>query len=850
MPDVIARHDEIVARNVDAAGGVLMKSRGEGDSAFAVFADAIDAARCAAALQSALADEDWKGGMGLRVRMALNTGAAEPRDGDYFGSTVNRCARLRMIARGGQTLLSEATAGAVREQLPPGTILIDLGVHRLKDLTQTEHIFQLSRTGDSEFPPITASRPPNNLPVQLTSFIGRTSEIGAVTQILESARLVTITGTGGAGKTRLSLQVAGEILDRFPDGVWLVELASLFEPALVANQLASTLGIREETGRSLVETAIAALRTKQTLIILDNCEQLVDACAALAERLLRSCAGLRILATSREALGVPGEAAWRIPSLAAPDPAQLPPLEMLRRVETVRLFLDRAALARSGFALTSANAQAIAQICRRLDGIPLAIELAAARVRSLDPQQISERLDDRFSLLTEGARTTVARHRTLRAAIDWSYDLLPESERLLLCRLSVFAGGFSLDAAEEACGSTDEGRAEALGLLTRLVDKSLIIADDVGGETRYRMLDSVRRYAEEHLRDAGEEEATRRRHLMRFIQLAERAEPELIGPHQASWLDRLDMEHDNFRVALEWTGPRNTDAEAVARLAATLWRFWMMRGHIGEARRWLDRAIEGARGRAAPEIVARAENGAGAIAYMQGDYGAARSLFEESLAVRREVGDPWEIAGSLNSLGNLAYALGDYSGARSLYEQAFEIVRGLDDKLALAASLNNLGGVATSQGDFTVARTWLEESLAIEEELGNRAGVAEGLYLLANLALARGDELGARGLYKQSLAIAQEIDDRTFVADSLTGLASVAGALGRPEVAALIFGAAEAVRESLGITLPPSERTMHERKVATARAGLDGDRFRAAWERGRQLPLEAAVDYAFTQTGS
>lgn len=457
MPRSIARHDEIALAVIAENGGRVVKSRGEGDSVFAVFPRASEAVAAAAKLQIALRNEPWPAKTPIKVRMALHTGEAQERDEDYYGAPVNRCARLRAIAHGGQIVVSLTTEELVRDSLKGDLGLKDLGLHRLKDLSRPEQVFQVLHPDlPEDFPPLRSlDALPNNLPQQLTSFIGREKVIAEVLEIFKQTRLLSLTGSGGAGKTRLALQVAADLLDDYEDGVWMVELAALADPNLVAQSIATTIGVREEPGRPILATLTDFLKPKKVLLVLDNCEHLLSACATLCDQLLRSCPGLYILATSREGLNIAGETTYRVPSLALPDPCSPQPISDLVQVEAVRLFVERAQAAQPSFQVNEQNAASLAQLCVRLDGIPLAIELAAARVKALSVDQINQRLDDRFRLLTGGSRTALPRQQTLRALIDWSYDLLSPQEQTLLRRLSVFAGGWTLEAAEAVCADSE-----------------------------------------------------------------------------------------------------------------------------------------------------------------------------------------------------------------------------------------------------------------------------------------------------------------------------------------------------------------------------------------------------------
>jgi predicted ATPase len=511
----------------------------------------------------------------LRVRMALHTGVAEVRDGDYFGPALNRVARLLTAGHGGQVLLSQATYHLVREALPEDASLTDLGAHRLKDLQQPEHLFQLLHPAlPADFPPLHSLEAfAHNLPRQLTSFIGREREMGEVKEFLATTRLLTLTGSGGCGKTRLALQVAADLLEAYADGVWLVELAALADPTLVPQTVASALGVREQPVRPLTETLVDYLQPKVLLLILDNCEHLLTASAQLANALLRSCPRLRMLASSRQGLGIAGERTYRVPSLSLPQPRPLPPVERLTDYEAVRLFVERAVFTQPSFAITDQNAPAVAQVCERLDGIPLAIELAAARVKALPVEKLNERLDDMFRLLTGGSRTALPRQQTLRALIDWSYDLLSEPERALLRRLSAFAGGWTLEAAEAVGVGEGVEEWEVLDLLTSLVEKSLVLYEEREGEGRYRLLETVRQYARDRLLESEEGEAVRTRHLEFFLHWAE----------QGPGLERLETEHDNLRAALAWSGAQR-QGDVGLRLGGAMGGFWHVRGYWTEGR--------------------------------------------------------------------------------------------------------------------------------------------------------------------------------------------------------------------------------------------------------------------------
>jgi predicted ATPase/class 3 adenylate cyclase len=864
----------------------------QGDAFFVAFPRARDAIAAAIAAQRAVFAHAWPGGAGLRVRMGLHTGEPLSADTGYVGMDVHRAARICAAGHGGQILLSETTSILVEEDLPEGVSLRDLGEHRLKDLTRPQHLSQVVAADlPVDFPPLKSLNVfPNNLPTQLTSFIGREQEIVEVKGLLSKTRLLTLTGPGGAGKTRLALQVAAEVLEDFTDGVWLVELAPLSDPDLVAQTVASAINVREQPGRPILTTLSEYLQPKRLLLVLDNCEQVLAACARVSDTLLRASSNMRILTTSREALGIAGETSWRVPSLSLPDPQHLPSLERLSAYEAVRLFIDRAVAVLPTFTVTKENAPWIAQVCHRLDGIPLAVELAAVRVKGLSVEQIATRLDDRFRLLTGGSRTALPHHQTLRAAMDWSYDLLSEPERIALRRLAAFAAGFALDAAEAVCGGDGLDASEVLDLLMHLVDKSLVVAEEQGGEARYRLLETVQQYGRERLQASGEAAAVQRRHRDWYLGFAGRAEPKLFGAEQAAWLDRLEGEQGNLRAALMWS-IESGSTEAALGLVGALWRFWAVRGHFEEGSGWLE-AVLGVVERSSdtpPAFRAKALNAAGYLALSRGDFAMARSLLEESLAIQRQLGDKADIAASLSNLGTAAIHQGDIVVARSLLEEGLAIRRELGDKVDIAGSLNDLGSAAMQQGDYVMARSLLEESLAIRRQLEDKAGIAASLnnvsmvaiqqrdyaaarsFLeesvrlsqdvgdkwlnavaldsLGDLTRAQGDYAAARSLYEESLAICRQLEDQGGIASCLEGLAAVASAKGQHEQAAQLFAAAEALREVSGALLI-SERGDHDRDVAAVRTELGNEKFVAAWAEGRAMAPEQAIEYALALESS
>jgi len=761
---VLADHDRLLRNAFAQAGGYEVRT--QGDAFFVVFHRARDAVAGAVEAQRAVIAHAWPHGEGLRVRMGLHTGEPEVTETDYLGLDVHRAARISQVAWGGQILISRTTADLVERDLPEGVTLRNLGRHRLKDLEQAEHLSQvLHHDLPSEFPPIrSVDTLSNNLPRKLSSFVGRGREMAEVKRLLSTTHLLTLVGTGGAGKTRLALQVAGEVLAAFPHGVWLVELGTVTDPALVPQTLASVLGVREEPGRPLQRILAAYLKSRQVLLILDSCEHLVSAVAELAEGLLEHAPQLHILCTSREALGIVGETAFRVPSLSVPDLRRLPPLDALTKSEAVRLFVDRATEVLPGFALSERNATAIVQICQRLDGIPLAIELAASRVKVLAIEQIASRLDDRFRFLAGGSRTALPRHQTLRAAMDWSYDLLAVPERAVLRRLSVFNGGCSLTAAEGVCAAEDVASHEILDVLTRLVDKSLVLVEERAGSVRYVMLETVRQYSRGKLLDVGESSAVRTRHL--------------------TW------------AIGEQDGP------GALRLTAALGWYWTLRTRITEGREWVEKALEVAPDPGAAR--ARGLVGAGLFASFAGDVASATRLADEALAMGRQFNDGLPVGSALLLLAMSASYRGDHGQATARTAEALEIFQGLGRRWETAVTRALLGEfVFHSGGDSEAAAAALEESLREFTEMGDRWGMAFAQRWLGLLARHRGDYTHAGTLQERSLALNRELGHPWGVATSLMTLALVPLRQGE-------YGRAEALlEESLAMLQEGADRASY-----------------------------------------
>lgn len=879
MQHALARHDEILKSAIEDRGGYVFKT--VGDAFCAAFASATDALEAALASQRALLTEAWGEGWVIRARMALHTGAVEERGGDYFGPPVNRVARLLSAGHGGQTLLSLATQELVRDGLPRGTELRDLGERYLKDLFRPERVFQLLAPGlPSGFPPLkTLDARLNNLPLQPTPLVGRERELGGVAALVrrEEVRLLTLVGPGGTGKTRLGLQVAAELVDEFENGVFFVALAPVADPVLVTSTIAGALGVVETPEQPLAESLKDYLRAREILLLLDNFEQVVDE-APLVGDLLSACPKLKVLVTSRIALKVYGEREYAVPPLALPDLTRLPPVEHLTQYEAVRLFIERAQAVKAGFELTSENARAIAEICVRLDGLPLAIELAAARVKILPPEAMLGRLANRLKLLKGGARDLPDRQRTLRGAIDWSHDLLDEEERTLFRRLSVFAGGRTLEAIEEICDP--EGELDALEGVESMVDKSLLRQEETEGEPRFVMLETIHEYAREKLQESDEAEEIKRLHAGHFLALAEEAE--LVGPDQVAWMDRLETEHDNLRAALAWS-LGSGEAETALRLGGALGWFWRVRGYGREGQGWLEEALASDDGAPGPAR-AKALYAAGDLAELGGNFQQAQELLQDSVALYRGLGDDTGPAAPLYLLGFLEAEAGDAERARILLEESLEIYRraGNTQEVAtvlhilaiaamhneeqeraktlfeesealyresgdiqgLAGSLGQQGLAAVGQRHYERARELLEESLELSREVGDRSLASNTQVFLGLVALREGDTERARVLVEESLEQAHELRDRVSIYDCLQSLGALAGARGELSRAAQLWGAADALREASGYSLPPGEAAMYEPYLIEARSRLDEAAWQEAWARGRSMTYEEAISYA------
>ena len=900
--DVLERHQALL-RDAFQAG---VEVGTEGDSFFIAFSSATDAVAAAADGQRALAGEDWPDGHRVRVRMGLHTGQASPGADGYVGFDVHRAARIAAAGHGGQVLLSESTQALVSRDLPDGVTVLDLGPHRLKDLTVPERIFQLAGNGlEAEFPALrTIDSSRTNLPAQLTSFVGRERELGELQALARAHRLVTVIGTGGTGKTRLVLQASAELVTEHPDGVWLVELAPISDPELIVQAVARGLGIREDPGRPLVDTVLDFLRTKSLRILLDNCEHMIGTCAEMAEQLLAASPGVSLIASSREALGVTGEHVYQVPSLGLPDAAREQDVhggpsasfEEVRDAEAVRLFVDRAMAVMPSFELTPADAPAVVEICRRLDGIPLAIELAAARVPLLSVQEIAMRLEDRFRLLTGGRRTALPRQQTLQALIDWSWDLLTDDERRLLRRLSVFVAGCTLEAAAEVAGQSDaatprgDETLDTLDGLGRLVGRSLVVVDR-GGSTRYHLLETIRQYARDRLIAADESTNLRNRHLAFYLRLAVEAEPQLIGRELATWLVRLDADVDNLRAAIDWAF--DEDPDAALRLCVALQIYWRTRS-LAEGFDQLGRAAElalrirptdPAAARERSLLVARTLAAAANASWMAGSASVGLPWAREGLEIARQVGDPLALGEALNGMAMTTMFNGEFDGVLEWTDESVRLAEGIGAWSNIAFIESGLSQWEVERGDHAAAASRLARATTAAERSGNPEAIAfsalsrgrvngfggrlpdarrafaqaidgysevgdRGLVLVARSDFAHALRINgateeAVALYRETLHGWQHAGNRGAIANQLESVAFLS--LGKRDElrAAQLLAAAEAIREAADAPMLAFERAEYDAAVASVRERLDAPTLESAWADGRRLSTDEAVALAF-----
>ena len=828
----------------------LAKHRGhelrtEGDSFFIAFASALNACRGAAAVQKALAGHAWPKGAQVRVRIGLHTGEAALVGNEYLGIDVHRAARIAGAAHGGQVLLSETTAALVQSALPPELTIKDLGVHRLKDLARPERLYQLMIAGcQSDFPILrTLESTPNNLPTMLTSFIGRDDQVRDAKELLEKSRLLTLTGPGGTGKTRLSLRIAADMLDRFPDGVYFVPLAAIHDPELVPSAIAQALAIQTSGNRRPIEALSDYLHDKHALLVLDNFEQLIPA-ATVATQLLEASPSLRVIVSSRTVLRVYGEQEYQVPPLAIPDLRALPGLTALSQFEGVRLFIERAIAVKPDFQATNENAPAIAGICQRVDGLPLAIELAAARVKLFSPQALLSRLEKSMSALGTGARDLPGRQQTLHGAIQWSYDLLDAPAQRLLARFSVFARSGSLEQLESVCGPPHDVGGDIVDALDQLADQSLLRRLPDFSTPRFLMLQTIREFASERLAQSGESETVHRRHLEAFTALARESQTHLFGADGREWLDRLEIDHDNVRDALEWAVAAG-DARAAMDLAASFWRYWQMRGHLHEARRRLTAVLAMPNSAAFPKEQLAALEAAGGVAYWQADMEQAQRIYTECLEMTRALGDDRALANALyNAAFPRIFRAADKAvraEALQLLAEALALFRKLADEAGVARVLWGTGNVYYFAGDYAAALPILEESEALWRKIDDRFGLGWLLHTMGLVTLQMGDAERARQAWIGAVRLfvaAGDVSGLILQLDNFSALALHKGEFAR---AATLWGASRNLQETSGTGLVRISRGTEGR---TGREGLTEEEATRAWAEGRAFSMDEAVAYA------
>jgi predicted ATPase/class 3 adenylate cyclase len=878
---ILADHHSLIRSALAGHDGTELNTLGDGF--FAAFASPRACVVAVLEMQHGLQQHDWPAGERVRVRMGVHTGEAAQTPAGLLGLDVHRAARVAGVASGGQILLSETTAALVRDSLPAGAALRDLGLHRLKDLGRPEQIFQLDAAGlPTEFPPLRSlDNPalPNNLPVQPTTFIGREREMAEVRALVASSRLVTLTGAGGSGKTRLSLQVAAELLDGTAGGVWLVELAAVTAEDAVPQAICAAIGIAGRPDRPVLETMVDALAHQHVLIVLDNCEHLIGGCAKTADAILRRCPRVRLVATSREPLGIGGETIYRVPSLSLPGPGE--PGEMTPgSSDAVALLLDRAKEQGAEVSVDQQTGPLIALVCRQLDGMPLAIELAAARLRSLSLTDLRDRLDQRFHLLTGGSRTALPRQQTLEAAVDWSYSLLTAAERQLLRRLSVFAEGFDLAAAEAVCGFGDVEAFAVTNLLGSLVDKSLVVAEQAGGKVRYRLLETIRQFAGDRLTQAGENDAASvaAAHSEYFLSVAEHAAPHLTGPDQGRWFRQLDADRANLRRAARQAAGDPDGTARVLRFGVALQRYWTAREDEEEARELLQPVLERPEARADPRLFAAASITA-MDAIAGNDLAAARRLGELTVQLARQLDDDRLLIGSASLLCGGFYFSGEPEKGLPLGDEAVERARRLGDDVLLALALmkyllasdlidpvrseqlyteaiactqrsgdrlvsyglhNNLGVHALRTGDIPTARAHLEQAAAIMPEIGEKSH-----HVIGNLGWVlrqENDPRGARANFEASVRMSLRNGERSGVAHSSLGLACVAADENDWHRAAELHGAAQAFLDRTGEPWQEPEARYRRESLDKLRAQLGAEQLDRAYGAGNVRGFDDALD--------
>jgi predicted ATPase/class 3 adenylate cyclase len=880
MPEALLRHEEFLRTAMEAHSGYVFKTIG--DAFCAAFERVSDAVAACVDAQRALNAGDFAAVDGLRVRCALHTGESVERDGDYFGPALNRVARLMAIGHGGQILISGVTRDLAHEALPHGATFVDLGLQRLQDLTEPEHVWQLSIAGlPSEFPPLRSLEAlPNNLPIQRTSFVGRAHDVADIKELLERNRLLTLVGSGGVGKTRLAIQAGAELLDRYPDGVWFVDFAPISDPELVASVVAQALGMSQQQGRRVDEAIPQWLRRKKLLLIFDNCEHILEPAAALADAILATAQDVRILATSRQGLDISGEAVHRLPSLPVPAEAAALKADEAVRYGAIALFVDRAESADTRFTLTDDSAPIVAEICRRLDGIPLAIELAAARVKVLSIPHIAQRLNERFKILTGGSRSALPRQKTLTATIDWSYDLLSPQEQLLFTRLGVFAGGFGLDAVTRVCTGDGLDEVDIFDLLASLADKSLVVADTSGGQERYRLLESTAAYALEKLNASGERQRIGRRHAEYFCDLAEATFK--VGRERGDFSPQtsVDLDLDNYRAALGWALTQGNDGLLGGAIAGALSAFLWNAGLGVEERYWVELALKRVNEAEHPHVAARLHNAVGKFLsgerayeateramrlfesvddargaaharatlamtlYMMGQLDEASAAIAQALTALRACGADHQVAAFLSVQANIEADRGDRRLGRELNAQALAACKNLGDKFGEAIVLTNLGELEFTDGYPEEALRCVNDALEILLRGKNAFTLAIAESNKAAYCIALGDFTEARESARESLRFAGQAQSERLVVSSLESFALLAVLGGDAQRAAGLRGYVKAQNRRLGQERTAAGKVAYDKLIAALRETLSEDDIKKLGSDGAAWSEDQAVEEA------